>query len=165
MGLRLGLWYVKRRLRIATVGRRSPTLLGKAQWLAAGAGVAVALAYLLDAKRRGKVKQAAQSAAATASSAAATASSAASTVMDKAAEVAPSAVTPTKDLARKVRDALGQDGASVDVTVEGDVVFLRGEASSAEAIGQLVRSAAAVDGVRAVQSLLHLPGTPAPTVS
>jgi hypothetical protein len=52
---------------------------------------------------------------------------------------------------------------SVDVNAEHGVVYLRGQVESPEAIASLVRDAEKVRGVRAVQSLLHLPGTPAPS--
>jgi osmotically-inducible protein OsmY len=50
----------------------------------------------------------------------------------------------------------------VDVNAENGVVFLRGEVER-EWIERLERDAEKVNGVKAVRSLLHAPGTPAPT--
>lgn len=139
LGLKVGLWYVKRRVRIATVDRRSPTLLGRLQWLGAGAGLAFAAGYLIKPKTR-----------AAASSAVSTAAAA---VKEKAAEV-----KPLPDPTTQVELPSG-----VTLDVEDGIGFLRGEVESAKAIAELVRKVEAVDGVRAVQSLLTLPGSPAPT--
>jgi hypothetical protein len=51
---------------------------------------------------------------------------------------------------------------SVDVNVEDGVVFLRGEVTSRKQVEDLVERAQAVDGVVRAESLLHLPGEPAP---
>jgi osmotically-inducible protein OsmY len=51
---------------------------------------------------------------------------------------------------------------AVDVNVENGVTYLRGELPSHEAIEGLVDQVRAVDGVGPVQSLLHVPGEPAP---
>jgi osmotically-inducible protein OsmY len=51
----------------------------------------------------------------------------------------------------------------VNVNVEHGIVYLRGELDRPEQIESLVAAARQVDGVRDVQSLLHLEGTPAPT--
>jgi hypothetical protein len=52
---------------------------------------------------------------------------------------------------------------SVNVNVEGGIVYLRGEVNRPEDIESLVSAAESVDGVRGVENLLHLPGTPAQT--
>ena len=69
-------------------------------------------------------------------------------------------------LARKVETEIfrPEDApkGSVNVNVENGVVYLRGEAERPEMIDDLVEKARAVQGVRNVESLLHLPGTPAP---
>jgi osmotically-inducible protein OsmY len=52
---------------------------------------------------------------------------------------------------------------TVNVNVENGVVYLRGEVSRPEEIESLVAAAESVDGVRSVENLLHLPGTPAQT--
>jgi hypothetical protein len=49
----------------------------------------------------------------------------------------------------------------VNVNVEDGVVFLRGEVERPEIIDDLEARARKVQGVREVQNLLHLPGTPA----
>jgi osmotically-inducible protein OsmY len=51
----------------------------------------------------------------------------------------------------------------VSVNVEDGVVYLRGEVSDPDMIRRLAEEAAKVDGVRGVENLLHVPGTPAPT--
>jgi osmotically-inducible protein OsmY len=43
------------------------------------------------------------------------------------------------------------------------VVYLRGQLERPDEIEQLVVRARAVDGIKDVESLLHPPGTPAPT--
>jgi osmotically-inducible protein OsmY len=69
-------------------------------------------------------------------------------------------------LARKVESIIFREAdapkGSVDVNAEHGVVYLRGEVESAERIRELVERASAVDGVAAVENLLHLPGAPAP---
>jgi hypothetical protein len=52
---------------------------------------------------------------------------------------------------------------SVNVNVEDGVVYLRGEVQRPEQIEDLGRAALHVAGVRGVENLLHLPGTPAQT--
>lgn len=56
----------------------------------------------------------------------------------------------------------GVDKSKVLVNVENDVVYLRGEVASQDQIKALVSGAGKVAGVRGVESLLHLPGEPAP---
>ena len=69
-------------------------------------------------------------------------------------------------LARKVETEIFRDAdapkGQIDVNAENGVVYLRGEAPTPELITELVEKARAVQGVRDVESLLHLPGTPAP---
>jgi len=70
-------------------------------------------------------------------------------------------------LARKVETEIFRDAAvpkgKIDVNAENGVVYLRGEAETAEMIAELVERTRKVQGVRDVESLLHLPGAPAPT--
>jgi osmotically-inducible protein OsmY len=70
-------------------------------------------------------------------------------------------------LARKVETEIfrPEDApkGSVNVNVEGGIVYLRGEVERPELIDDLVEKARNVQGVREVENLLHLPGTPAPT--
>jgi osmotically-inducible protein OsmY len=71
-------------------------------------------------------------------------------------------------LARKVESEVFRDDAiakgNVAVNVEYGVVYLRGEVPSKDVIDELTTRARAVDGVRAVENLTHLPGEPAKTV-
>jgi gas vesicle protein len=70
-------------------------------------------------------------------------------------------------LANKVRsEALRGDevpAGGVSVNVQGGVVQLRGEVKRQELIEELVDRVRSVQGVRDVENLLHVPGTPAPT--
>jgi osmotically-inducible protein OsmY len=59
------------------------------------------------------------------------------------------------------RDADAPKG-QVDVNTQDGIVQLRGEVDSPELIETLVERARSVQGVREVENLLHLPGTPAP---
>ena len=59
------------------------------------------------------------------------------------------------------RDADAPKG-QVDVNAQDGVVQLRGEVESPELIDELVGRARRVQGVRDVENLLHVPGTPAP---
>jgi gas vesicle protein len=69
-------------------------------------------------------------------------------------------------LARKVETELFRPADApkgrIDVNVENGVVVLRGEADTSDMIDDLVGRARDVQGVRDVENLLHLPGTPAP---
>ena len=53
----------------------------------------------------------------------------------------------------------------IDVNAQNGVVQLRGEVDSTELIDELVKSAKKIQGVKEVESLLHVPGTKAPTHS
>jgi len=70
-------------------------------------------------------------------------------------------------LAHKVQSEIFRDPdipkGQINVNVENGVVVLRGEVQSPELIDGLLERARKVQGVREVESLLHLPGTPAPT--
>lgn len=93
----------------------------------------------------------------------------------KAAGVAAEAMPPRRDsselndptLAAKVESELfrpeGSPKGTVDVNVEDHVVYLRGQVASREQLEELVDRARAVDGVARAESLLHLPGEPAPS--
>lgn len=50
----------------------------------------------------------------------------------------------------------------IDVNAEDGVVFLRGVVEREEEIARIGEAARAIDGVRDVENLLHLRGTPAP---
>jgi hypothetical protein len=62
------------------------------------------------------------------------------------------------ELFRRARVAKGQ----IDINAEDGVVFLRGVVERAEDIARLEKVARGIGGVRDVENLLHLPGTPAP---
>jgi osmotically-inducible protein OsmY len=70
-------------------------------------------------------------------------------------------------LARKVETELFRPAdapkGQVNVNVENGVVFLRGEVERPEIIKDLEGRARKVQGVREVENLLHVPGSPAPT--
>ena len=70
-------------------------------------------------------------------------------------------------LARKVESEIFRDDAipkgKISVNAEYGVIYLRGELPDRETIEELVTRARAVDGVRAVENLTHLPDEPAPT--
>lgn len=70
-------------------------------------------------------------------------------------------------LARKVESEVFRDEelpkGNISVNAEYGVIYLRGEVPSQEAMDELTTRARAVDGVRAVENLTHLPGEPAKT--
>jgi osmotically-inducible protein OsmY len=69
-------------------------------------------------------------------------------------------------LARKVETEIFRDPdvpkGQIDVNAQEGVVQLRGEVPSPDMLAELVEKTRKVQGVRDVESLLHLPGTPAP---
>ena len=69
-------------------------------------------------------------------------------------------------LARKVETEIFRDPdvpkGQINVSAARGVVELRGEVDRPELIDELVERARNVQGVRDVENLLHLPGTPAP---
>lgn len=80
---------------------------------------------------------------------------------------APSADVDDRTLADRVRSELFRRADApkdrVNVAVVDAIVYLRGEVSDREEIERLVADARSISGVRAVESMLHTPGTPAPT--
>ena len=70
-------------------------------------------------------------------------------------------------LAQKVQSEIFRDAdvtkGQINVNAEDGIVVLRGEVEQPELIEELVEKTRKVQGVRDVQNLLHLPGTPAPT--
>jgi osmotically-inducible protein OsmY len=70
-------------------------------------------------------------------------------------------------LARKVESEIfrGDDipKGDVDVNAEYGVIYLRGQIADRETMQKLVERARAVDGVRGVENLTHLPTEAAPT--
>ncbi|HEX9381107.1 MAG TPA: BON domain-containing protein [Gaiellaceae bacterium] len=69
-------------------------------------------------------------------------------------------------LAAKIRSEVFRDlevpKGQINVNVQRGVVQLRGEVSRPELIDELVEQTRNVQGVRAVENLLHVPGTKAP---
>jgi osmotically-inducible protein OsmY len=72
-------------------------------------------------------------------------------------------VTLTRKVETEIFRPAGVPKGRINVNVENGVVVLRGEADSPDMIDDLVAHARKVQGVRDVENLLHLPGTPAPT--
>jgi osmotically-inducible protein OsmY len=70
-------------------------------------------------------------------------------------------------LARKVESEIFRDAevpaGQINVNVEDGVVYLRGELEQPDLIEDLGAQARTVQGVRAVENLLHVPGEEAPT--
>jgi osmotically-inducible protein OsmY len=70
-------------------------------------------------------------------------------------------------LASKVESEVFRDDAlpkgNISVNAEYGVIYFRGEVPSQEVMDELTTRARAVDGVRAVENLTHLPGEPART--
>ena len=70
-------------------------------------------------------------------------------------------------LARKVESEIFRgeevEKGKISVNVEYGVVYLRGEVPDREQMDSLVARTRAVDGVRAVENLTHLPNEAAPT--
>lgn len=70
-------------------------------------------------------------------------------------------------LARMAESALARDPrtskARLSIHAEYGVLVLHGEAATAGAIDDIVQVCSAVEGVREVRSLLHLPGQPVPS--
>ena len=69
-------------------------------------------------------------------------------------------------LARKVETVIFRDAdapkGTVNVNAQNGIVQLRGQVDTPRQIEQLAAKARKVQGVRDVENLLHLPGTPAP---
>jgi osmotically-inducible protein OsmY len=69
-------------------------------------------------------------------------------------------------LAHKVESEVfrraGVPKGQIDVNAEAGVVFLRGVVERQEDIDRLQEFTSGIAGVRGVENLLHLPGTPAP---
>jgi len=165
---------VARRERWRTVARR-------ARAFAAGATVGVAvgagLAYLLDPdggrRRRQLLRQrgkalARRRARAVARVARAGALQAAGKARGLLHRVRPQPKEPPDDvtLAHTVETVLFRDQrvpkGKISVNAERGAVFLRGEVDQPELIRDLEERARSIEGVRKVENLLHLPGTPAP---
>lgn len=70
-------------------------------------------------------------------------------------------------LAHKVESVIYRDPkvpkGKISINAENGVVFLRGELEPSEVIADLEKTVRKIPGVRDVDNLLHLPGTPAPS--
>jgi osmotically-inducible protein OsmY len=137
----------------------------------AGAAVGAAAAYFLDpeggADRRNATRD---NALATAKSRAGDLAGSAKKAAGKARGAAPGmpgrGQPDDVTLARKVESEIFRPAdapkGGVSVNAENGVVFLRGEVPERDWIDRLGSEAQAVDGVKEVRNLLHLPGTEAP---
>ena len=137
----------------------------------AGAAVGAAAAYFLDpeggADRRSATRD---NALATAKSRAGDLAGSAKKAAGKARGAAPGmpgrGQPDDVTLARKVESEIFRPAdapkGGVSVNAENGVVFLRGEVPERDWIDRLGSEAQAVDGVKEVRNLLHLPGTEAP---
>jgi hypothetical protein len=70
--------------------------------------------------------------------------------------------TLTRKVETEIFREAGSPKGAVDVNVQNGIVQLRGEVERPEVIEELVKKARKVQGVEEVENLLHLPGTPAP---
>lgn len=145
---------------------------------AAGAGIGAVAEYMLDSEQgRRRRHMARDRAAAMLRRGSRESERQARYMAGKAQGVVAEATPPGRDsselndpaLEAKVESELFQaPGApkdSVSVNVEDGVVFLRGEVEGEDRIEELVGETRAIDGVERVESLLHLPGEPAPRKS
>jgi hypothetical protein len=71
-------------------------------------------------------------------------------------------VTLTQKVQSELFRRAGADKGPISVNAEDGVVFLRGTLERHEDIARLGQAAQAIAGVRDVENLLHVPGTPAP---
>jgi osmotically-inducible protein OsmY len=133
-----------------------------------GAAAGAAAAKFLDSDRRNQLRdQAVSKVQSGAGQAASTASHAASKAKGAVAEATPSRTGDLDDvsLARKVESEIFRapdaPKGDVSVDVQAGVASLRGETSEPW-ITRLAEDAEKVDGIKAVNNLLHPPGTPAP---
>jgi BON domain len=140
--------------RAALSGGRSRSKTRIAAAVAGAAGTAAAALYFLDPRNGSRRRR---------------------LTRDRAAKLVglgpnPDRVQPNDPaIADRVKSELFRPADSpkdtVDVSVENGVVYLRGEVDGPGEIAELVETARRIDGVRGVESLLHTPGTEAPTES
>jgi osmotically-inducible protein OsmY len=80
----------------------------------------------------------------------------------------PTAELDDAELAHKVESILFRDPSApkgkININAESGRVFLRGQVDGHELVLELERAVRQIPGVRDVENLLHLPGTPAPHV-
>jgi osmotically-inducible protein OsmY len=78
----------------------------------------------------------------------------------------PAAELDDAELAHKVESVIFRDSqvpkGRLSINAESGRVFVRGEVMSADLIAAVERAVRGVSGVREVENLMHLPGTPAP---
>jgi osmotically-inducible protein OsmY len=136
---------------------------------AIGAAAGAAATHFLDSRRRQEIRdQAVSKVRSGAGQAATTASYAASKAKGAVAEATPSRTGDLDDvaLAHKVETEIFRapdaPKGAVSVDVQAGVASLRGEVADEQWITRLGEDAEKVDGVKAVNNLLHPPGTPAP---
>ena len=147
--------------------------MSKLTTFVAGAGVGAAAAYFLDSKsgtRRRKIAadkagRFTREGAGTVQGAAQAASAQATAVAAKAQHAATggdSAPGDDNTLKSKVESEIFRDAdvpkGQINVNVEDGVVYLRGELEQPDLIEDLGAQARKVQGVRAVENLLHVPG-------
>ena len=142
--------------------------------LAIGAAAGAAATHFLQPGRRNQIReQAASKVQAGASQAATTATHAAGKAKGAVAQATPSMpgshrIEDVDDvtLARKVETeifrAADAPKSDVSVDVQAGVANLRGEIADEQWITRLGEEAEKVDGIKAVNNLLHPPGTPTP---
>jgi osmotically-inducible protein OsmY len=75
----------------------------------------------------------------------------------------PDDVTLARKVETEIFRARDVPKGRINVNAEDGVVVLRGEVQTPDLIDDLVEKTRKVQGVRGVENLLHLPGTPAPT--
>ena len=142
--------------RLPRLRRRPPTLAERARqvatnrWTLIGAGVVAGVAVMYVAGRRvGPLRRRLD-------------------LLKKDAQLHAQRVASLDDaeLAHKVESIVFRDSGlpkgHVSINAENGRVFLRGEVESPDVVARLERSVRDVEGVRAVENLLHLPDTPAP---
>jgi osmotically-inducible protein OsmY len=142
----------------------------------AGAAAGAAAAYFLDpeggARRRNETRdRALATAKSSASDLAGSAKQAAGKARGAVHNVRPSMpgrgeapddVTLARKVETEIFRAADAPKGNVSVNAENGVVFLRGVVDDRDMIERLAAEAHAVDGVKEVRNLLHLPGTQAP---
>lgn len=142
-------------------------------WLAAGTALGATVAYLLDPDR-GQARRAEleQQTGRLAREAAETARGSLEDGAQRAAgtvrEAAPELESPSDAvvLERVRADAIGPSSArnsGIVTTIDDGVVAVRGQVESDRQREDLLGRIRAVDGVRDIEDLTHLPGEPAPT--
>jgi osmotically-inducible protein OsmY len=145
--------------------------------IAAGAAVGAALAFFFDSKngtrRRNEVRdrflalfrRSGRSAGELSRSAKSSgyALKQKATNMKESPKEQPDDVTLARKVETEIFRAPDVPKGDINVNAENGVVFLRGEVTDESLIEALAESARKVQGVREVENLLHVAGTPAPT--